>query len=173
MSTTDKNILHKLQRARIPRNKPAPKPIAYESEKMKEKKATEKKLIAGDDSRLERWYKSRQKEMIGTCQCGCGCNSQKNDFIHFRSSAAHIFPKANFPSVMYHHLNWVERRVFGGCHTNMDDRGVKLWPNMADWEDIKEKFYVLAPLLSDEERATKIYQNLEALVYGKPMPFKR
>lgn len=173
MSTTDTSIISRLQQARTPKSKPEPKPIAKESEKTKAKKAEEKRLLAGDDTKKERWFKARQGEMVAVCQCGCGAPSQKNDAIHFRSSAAHIFPKATFTSVMYHPLNWVERRVFGGCHARMDEQGLELWPNMADWDDIKEKFHVLAPELTPEERATKFYQILEALVYGKPVPYKR
>jgi CHASE3 domain sensor protein len=37
---------------------------------------------------------------------------------------------------------------------------------MADWDDIKEKFHQLAPLLTDEERATKFYSTLEKMVYA-------
>ena len=47
------------------------------------------------------------------------------------------------------------------------ESGLDKWPNFADWEDVKEKFYVLAPLLTDEERATKFYSKLESLVYDK------
>lgn len=173
MSTTDTTILQQLQAARTPKSKAGPKPIAKESEKMKAKKAEEKKLLAGDDTKKEKWFKARQVEMVGVCQCGCAAPSSKNDHIYFRHSACHIFPKAIFPSVQYHLLNYVERAFWGGCHTNMDEQGLDLWPNMADWDDIKEKFHVLAPELTPEERATKFYQNLEALVYGKPMPYKR
>ena len=146
---------------------PAPKrPLKAESDKMKAKKAEEKKLVAGDDTQKEKWFKARRRDMVGTCQCGCGQTSQKTDDLYFRHSAAHIFPKALFPSVALHPLNYVERRFWGGCHTNMDEGGLDKWPNMADWEDIKEKFYVLVPMLTDEERATKFYAQLEKLVYS-------
>lgn len=146
---------------------PKPKqPLKPMSEKTKAKKAQEKKALAGDDPLKEKWFKARRKEMVGTCQCGCGGKSSRNDDINFRSSAAHILPKKDFESVMYHKFNWVERAFYGGCHTNMDNRGLDLWPNMADWEDIKEKFHVLAPLLTEEERGRKFYRQLEKLVYS-------
>jgi hypothetical protein len=127
----------------------------------------EKMALGGGDTLKENWFKARRKEMVGTCQCGCGKPSQKKDDMYFRHSAAHIFPKALFPSLMYHPLNWVERRFWEGCHSIMDDTSIERWPNMADWEDIKEKFYILAPLLTDEERGKKFYQILEKLVYSK------
>lgn len=167
MSTTDNNILSQLQRARLPKPKKETKPIARVSEKKKAKDAEEKKMRGGDDTLKEKWFKARRREMTGVCQCGCGEKSQKNDEMYFRHSAAHIFPKAVFPSVMYHSMNWVERRFWMGCHTNMDEGGLDKWPNMADWEDIKEKFFILVPLLTDEERGTKFYKKLEELVYAK------
>lgn len=149
-----------------PTPKKEAKPIKDISDKKKAKNQQEKEARAGEDTFLERWLKSRRKQMIGTCQCGCGEKSSKFDDINFRSSIAHIFPKRIFESVMYHPFNWVERNFWKGCHSNMDNRSMDLWPNMADWEDIKEKFYVLAPLLTDEERASKFYKQLEGLVYA-------
>lgn len=146
------------------------KPIAKISEKKKAKMAEEKKARGDKDPIKEKWFKARRREMVGTCQCGCAQPSQKNSDEHFRGSAAHIFPKSEkdgFPSVAYHPLNWVERACFGGCHTNMDEGGLDKWPLMADWEDIKERFHILAPLLTDEERAKKFYKHLERLVYSQ------
>lgn len=135
------------------------------AKKIAQEKA-EKELRNGDDTLKEKWFKSIRKKLVGVCQCGCGNKSQKDDELYFRNSCCHIFPKRDFPSVMYHSLNYVERRFWGGCHTNMDEGGMDKWPNMADWDDIVEKFHVLAPLLTDEERANKFYTNLERLVYG-------
>jgi hypothetical protein len=166
MSVNDPEILKRLQAARMGKPKKEPKPMAKESEKMKKKKAEEKKLLAGEDTLKEKWFKARRIELTGTCQCGCGMASSKNDDIYFRHSCAHIFPKEIFESIMYNPLNCVERAFWGGCHTNMDQRGLELWPKMADWDDIKERFHELAPLLTDEERANKFYTTLEKLVYA-------
>lgn len=135
-----------------------------------EKKLAEDKALkeAGgeDDTQKEKWFKARRKEMVGVCQCGCGQKSQKDDDVYFRHSAAHIFPQRLFESIQYHKINWVERRFWGGCHSVMDDTSMDKWPNMSDFDDIKEKFHTLIPLLTDEERATKFYHKLESLVYG-------
>lgn len=173
MSTTNPYILSSLLRAREKKEKKKPQPIAKVSEKRAAQLKEEKNLRAGDDTIKEKWFKARRVEMVGTCQCGCGMPSQKNDDLYFRHSAAHIFPKGIFPSVMYHPLNCVERRfwatsITSACHTNMDEQGLDKWPAMADWEDIREKFFILAPMLTDEERATKFYQKLEKLVYQQP-----
>lgn len=120
----------------------------------------------------ETWFKNTRKKLTGICQCGCGNPSSKNDFIgldgkiqsYFRSSCCHIFPKSKFPSIQYHPLNYVERAFWGGCHSFMDDTSMDRWINMADFDDIKTKFYILAPLLTDDERASKFYTRLESLV---------
>lgn len=164
--TIDPEVLRRLQMARMPKGKKAPAPIRKVSVKKAKQEREEKKLQGDEDSNLQKWFKARRREMVGTCQCGCAMPSQKNDEMYFRHSAAHIFPKATFISIMYHPLNFVERRFWGGCHTNMDERGLDLWPNMADWEDIKEKFHELAPLLTEEERATKFYTKLSGLVFS-------
>lgn len=152
------------EQAALPREKKMYR-IPKVSKKRQAKLDEEKKLRNGDDTLMEQWFKARRKELTGTCQCGCAQISQKKDDTFFRGSCCHIFPKATFLSVMYHPLNFVERAMFMGCHQNMDNQGLDKWPNMADWDDIKEKFHVLAPLLTDEERATKFYHKLEQLIY--------
>lgn len=147
--------------------KKKPKAIAQKSDKRKQKEAEQKKALGDNETEKEKWFAARRKECTGICQCGCAQKSSKNDDTYFRHSIAHIFPKSKFESIMYHPLNWVERAFFGGCHTNMDDQSVSKWPLFADWDDIKERFYILAPLLTDEERATKFYSKLESLVYKK------
>jgi hypothetical protein len=164
--------LERMRAARIPRPKPEKKPMRRVSEKMKAKNEAEKKLVSSDgDTLMEQWHKARRKDCVGVCQCGCGEPSQKKDNVYFRHSNAHIFSKHLFPSIMYHPLNFVERRFWAGaagssaCHSIMDDTTMKRWPNMADWEDIKAKFRILVPLLTTEEKATNFYSILEKLVY--------
>ena len=152
--------------ARLPKQKAVYR-IPKKSKKKLAQEAEEKELRGSDDTLKEQWFKARRKELTGTCQCGCGKPSQKKDDTFFRGSCCHIFPKATFESVMYHPLNCVERAMFGGCHHNMDNQGMDKWPQMADFDDIKERFHVLAPLLTDEERATKFYLKLEQLIYQK------
>ena len=140
------------------------KAIAPVSEKRQKKLAEEKAERGNEDTVKEKWFKDRRKELTGTCQCGCGEKSQKKDNTYFRHSVCHIFPKAKFESVALHPANCVERAFFGGCHTNMDEQSMDKWVAMADWEDIKIRFHLLAPLLTKKEKATKFYSHLESLV---------
>lgn len=164
--------LGRMRAARIKRAPKTNKRIRTKSLKKRREEAREKKLLSPDGyTPMGRWYQARREEMTGICQCGCAEPSQKQDDLHFRSSAAHIFPKHLFESVKEHPLNWVERKVWAGiggtsaCHSIMDDTSMDRWPNMADWEDIKAKFRILAPLLTREEKATNFYKSLEKLVY--------
>lgn len=162
------------QAARIPRPKKIKQPMRRKSVKKLAQEEEQKKLLSSDgDTIKEQWFKARRKEMTGTCQCGCGEPSQKKDDLYFRCSAAHIFPKHLFPSIEYHPLNWVERRFwakssgdFNACHSIMDDTSMDRWPGMADWADIRERFFILAPLLTAEEITTNFYIRLEKLVYA-------
>lgn len=173
MSPDREEQLRLLRIARTPRPKPEKKTMRKVSEKKLALQQEERKLVSSDgDTLKEQWFKARRTEMTGTCQCGCGEPSQKKDIIWFRSSASHIFPKGLFKSVEYNPINYVERRFWAGlnggnaCHTMMDEAGLDRWPNFADWDDIKAKFYVLAPLLTPVEKATNFYTRLEKLVYA-------
>lgn len=119
-----------------------------------------------DDVKMDEWFSDRRKEMTGTCQCGCGQKSCKNDDMYYRHSACHIFPKNNnaFPSVKFHPLNWVELAFWGGCHGTFDNMGVDRWPNLACWDDIKAKVLAMEPYLTAEEKGKKFYKQLIALV---------
>lgn len=134
-------------------------PIARQSDKKKKELSNNKDL----DKMLDQWFDDRREQMVGICQCGCGEKSQKNDDIYYRHCICHILPKAIFPSVATHPLNFVERAFFGGCHTNMDNRGLDKWANMADWQDIQQKLLILDEYLTPQERAHKFFQKLQSL----------
>lgn len=137
------------------------------SKKREQKLKEQKEARGGENSVMDLFYQKMRKRLVGVCQCGCGRKSSKHEDDHYRSSICHLFPKRIFKSIATHELNWVERNFWEGCHSNMDNRSMDLWVNFADWEDIKERFHVLSPLLTDEERKTKFYNHFQKLVYGK------
>lgn len=145
--------------------RPLKQPKKYTIPQMSEKRKEKLKEQKQPSDIMAEFFEAMRKKMVGVCQCGCGGKSQKHDDAFYRHCICHIFPKRLFPSIAIHPLNWVERSFWGGCHGNMDDRSMELWPAMADWDDIKEKFHVLAPLLTDDERGRKFYTTLEALIY--------
>lgn len=145
-----------------------PKPKKAIAKKSAKKILEEKEQKeSGTDGEMDKFFERNRKKMVGVCQCGCSQKSQKNDDTFYRGSISHVFPKRIFKSIATNDLNWVERAMFGGCHSVMDDTSMDRWVNFADWEDIKERFHELAPLLTDDERATKFYTHLEKLIYQK------
>lgn len=147
----------------LPTKKPK-KPINQVSDKQRQKNKDAKD--ANGDTLKDIFFESMRKRLTGTCQCGCGQKTQKDDDLYYRFCICHVFPQRLFESIQFHPMVWVERKFFGGCHANMDDKSMDLWPNFADWDDIKEKFHLLAPLLTDQERKKKFYTHLEYLVYN-------
>ena len=117
------------------------------------------------DNGLDKFFERNRKKMIGICQCGCARKSSKIEDEFYRCSICHIFPKRIFKSVATNDYNYVERNFWDGCHGNMDNRSMDKWVNYADWDDIKEKYFMLAPLLTEDEKKTKFYKHITKLVY--------
>jgi hypothetical protein len=166
--------LQKIKLDQLPKEAVAkkPKPLKKVSDKKKAEDAAAKKELGEDETMKERWFKKRRLELSGTCGCGCGCPSSKYDDKNFRSSICHIFPQRLFPSIQFHHLNWVERKFWAtattsACHSQMDNKSMDLWVNFADFDDIKAKYHELVQCLTDEEKTQKFYHHLTSLVYDK------
>lgn len=112
------------------RNKPKEKKqyrIPKISARKKEKQDKERQERGGGDTELQKWYKARQKELIGQC-CRCGDRYNHRDLKQAISATAHILPKRIFESVATHPDNWVELGAYCGCHNWFD--------NYANWEEI-------------------------------------
>lgn len=162
------NYTHKLRQIKLgllPKEAVAKerKPIAKKSAKRIEQDKVDK--ASGSDNELDVWFKNSRKKLSGFCKCGCNKPSSKNDDKYYKCSCSHLFPKSKFESIKTHPLNFVERAFWGGCHSVLDDTSMDRWVDMADWNDIVEKFHLLAPLLTDEERSKKFYLNFEKLIY--------
>lgn len=110
-----------------------------------------KKDESAGETYKEAWFRARRREMTGFCKCGCGNRSSRDDEANFRSSACHILPQRNFPSIQFHPKNFIEMAFWGGCHTNFDERGSDRWTKLDCWEEIKEKFLILYPLIDQKE----------------------
>lgn len=146
--------------------RPLPERKVYKLNPVSEKRKQKLKEQAGNMkvNKMDKFFEDARKKMQGICGCGCGEKSQKHDDTFYRHCICHIFPKSIFESIADHPLNWVERTFWGGHHTNFDEQGMDRWPMYEDWEIIKNRFHVLAPLLTEEERGNKFYHRLEELV---------
>src|SRR6185437_3793989 len=117
MSTVDPIKLNQLARARMPREKKKPAPIARQSEKKKAQAAEEKKLLELDKAfYLEVWLASPH-----ICQCGCGQNLGREPLTTFFH---HLLEKRNYPE--FRHTPENIMILHPDCHnaveSNIDNR---------------------------------------------------
>ncbi len=100
---------------------------------------------------LNRWFLDRRKEMTGYCH-HCSMASCKNDDKFFKFSICHILPKAYFPSIATHPLNFIELCFWNNsCHSQMDNKMLDL-TEMACWDEIVTKFCKMFPHIAKTER---------------------
>lgn len=141
--------------------------LKLSSTKLRNLSKTEDVMPPKGYGEMDIWFKNTRKKLTGRCQCGCNKPSSKMDDRYYKHSCSHVFPKAKFDSVKTHPRNFVERAFWGGCHSVMDDTSMDRWTGFSDWENIKEIFHELAPLLTDEEKSTKFYSHFEKLIYAQ------
>lgn len=131
------------------------KPIKRMSDKrmsqINEEFGTEQALRTGQHgAALERWFKERHSEMTGICM-HCGGKSSK-DTPMYKCSIAHILPKAHFPSIATHPLNWVELCFWGkSCHTNYDNLMLDI-TELHCFDTVIERFIAMYPQIADKEK---------------------
>lgn len=141
-----------------------PKPKKnYVIPKKSAKKIKQDILAKGDDNSLDLWFEERKKDLTGKCK-HCGGKTwvasdlvvsedvYRNDKEFYRHCIAHILPKAYFPSVATHPLNFIELCFWGkNCHGNMDNKILDL-TEMNCWDEIIEKFVAIYPFIDKKER---------------------
>ena len=99
---------------------------------------------------LQRWFEERRKEMTGVCRHCCGRTQAGT--TSYKCSIAHILPKAYFPSVATHHLNWVELCFYGkSCHTNFDNKMLDMM-DLNCFDEVIEKFIAMYPDIAEKEK---------------------
>lgn len=186
--------LQLIKQGRLP--KEAVKKEKKPMKRMSDKKAAELKeqKEKGTDSELDLFFDKMVKRCKGKCLfCGGKTTAidtkfwrddnekwsqEANDKKHERTietmkraSVAHLLPKRSiekggFPSVATNEDNWIE--LCWNCHTSFDKNKIT-WLMLKDskeWDILKEKLLNVLPVVVIEERANKIYSELEKLVYG-------
>lgn len=100
---------------------------------------------------LNKWFKERRNEMTGIC-AHCGGNTEMTNDGTFKFSIAHILPKAYFPSVATHPLNFIELCFWvNSCHTNYDNKSLDI-KDLNCFDDVVKKFRIMYPSIPDDER---------------------
>lgn len=123
----------------------------YSLPKKSAKRIEQEKQFVKDDDILWKWFEERRKELTGKCK-HCGGKTCKDDDEKFHFSIAHILPKAYFPSVATHPLNFVELCFWSNaCHTQMDNKMLDM-TDMNCWDEIVERFIAMYPAIDKKER---------------------
>lgn len=100
---------------------------------------------------LDRWFLDRRKEMTGKC-AHCGDKTTKDSDKYYKSAVAHILPKALFPSVATHPLNYIELCFWNkSCHTNFDNHTLDI-TDLNCFDEVIEKFIAMYPSIAPKER---------------------
>jgi len=116
-----------------------------------EVESDDNKALAKKYGELDRWFKECRKELTGKCH-HCGGPSCKHDDKYFKFSICHILPKAYFPSVATHPMNFIELCFWNkNCHGNMDNKMLDLI-EMACWDEIVTKFVAMYPAIAEKEK---------------------
>lgn len=111
----------------------AKKPI----KKVSDKRAAENKQAKDiGESELDKWFKEREKDIV---DMGSRC-METGEVIpkaYYRHCTAHLMPKARFPSVSTHPLNFVVLSASNGSHFKFDvgvseAKKMKVFPEAAE-----------------------------------------
>ena len=126
-------------------------PLRKKSLKKQKEEREDKKLRAGGDTELVKWYKARQKEMSGICsECGKPTTTSVYELaIH---SICHLLAKRKSvaPSVACHELNWME--YCPDCHYKFDNSAWEVLATWKSWPEVKERLISIHPFLAEDER---------------------
>jgi hypothetical protein len=121
-----------------------------------------------EKQKLEAWFAAIAKLEAGDCQCS-ECGTRIPDTF-LRHATAHIFPKGDFPSVMYHPYNYV---ILGAhcCHDK--SHRVDTFSKINIFREAVERFLEFDPLMTPGEKAKPFYTLfLHAAMTRFPQLFK-
>lgn len=131
--------------------KPIKEKKVYKIPKVSKKKAAEKLATnGGEQTELQKWYAKIMKKEDAVCW-ETGEKINKNDKLGWHGSIAHVLPKAVFPSVATHPLNYLILSMWNGSHANYDSSWAKA-RTMKVWDLAMDRIVMMEPDLTEEER---------------------
>lgn len=134
-------------------------------DKMKKDGKKEKEV---DQTELQKWYAEIMQKEEGRCW-ETGEKINKTDRRGWHGSISHVLPKADYPSVATHPLNYMILKMWGGTHGQYDSN----WENaskMKIWPYACKIFNILYPLLTREEKGRLpdiITQEIKPEIYNR------
>jgi len=141
--------------------------IPKKSQKKIAAEAAEKEARGGNDTELQKWFKSKIKASSGFCS-ECGCRVEKAVFQYAVMTIAHLLPKRDncCPSVKTHPLNFV---ILCPDHHDQFDRAS--WQEkemMGCWNTVRDRLVMVYPDLAVEERRHFPESVLKFMEQNKP-----
>lgn len=128
--------------------KKEPKPIAKKSEKKIAEEKLEKEKLGGEDTELVKWYRARQKQLVGRC-AETGLVVETKNFKYAVASICHLLPKSTCPSVATHPLNWIELNI--DFHFKFDAMSWHEKEKLGCWPIIRDRLIMVYPDLDPAE----------------------
>lgn len=128
-------------------------PLRQVGLKRQEELKEEKKTGGDPDKKAQdKWFAAIAKEKAGECKCWeCG-RHVPDGFV--KCATAHIMPKAAFPSVATHPLNYLILSA-SCCHDK--SHKVETFRKMKIFGEAVDRFLQFEHLLTKEEKAKKYY----------------
>lgn len=127
------------------------KPIKKQSDKKAAVVAAEREARVGEDTVMQKWYKSKVKVSSGICS-ECGCRVETRIFKYAAMTVAHLLPKREnmCPSVKSHPLNFVI--LCPDHHHQYDNSSWGEREKMRCWLTVKKRLVMVYPDLAPAER---------------------
>jgi hypothetical protein len=143
--------IRKLKDAAKSPKEPKKYSLPKKSKKKLEQEAKDRAERGGEDTNLQKWYKSCQKQMSGNCM-ECGKIIETRDYKSAILSICHILPKRKniAPSVATHPLNWIE--LCPDHHTKFDNIGWDERSTWGCWNEVKDRLVMLYEDIARDER---------------------
>lgn len=133
--------------------RPLPQKKTYQipkvSEKRKKKLEEERVARGGDDTELQKFFKSAIKRFTGYCM-ETGLKTETKIYQYAVMSVAHILPKASCKSVALHPCNWIELNV--DFHHKFDAMSWEEREKMGCWPEIRDRLIMVYPDLAEDEK---------------------
>ena len=126
------------------------KAIPKKSAKRIEKEKQERERLGGDDTELQKFFRSAMKRMTGHC-LWCSAKTETHVYKYAIFSICHLLDKRQTmcPSVATHPCNWIE--LCPDHHAKFDSLNWEEREQLGFWPEIREKLIMVYPSLDPSE----------------------
>ena len=147
------------ERAKLPKVKKIYRLPKKSKKRLEQEAANPVRKDENGDTALQRWYKDRQKQLVGRCM-RCGEKYNHHNLTYAIAATAHVLPKRKemFLSVATHPDNYIELGAGCGCHNWYDLQAS--WEEIAlspIWPLVLEKFLLFQKDITEREKIPDVF----------------